>query len=290
MSGNEHKQTRSEQRNAARDKARQLREEHARKERSKKVWVRALIAIVVVGIIGGVTIGVVAGVQQQNAVNSAGNPANMTFDDGIKLGANLEAFTSSHTPVPTPAPTSTTAVPNIKIYLDFQCPICQMFEQGNGQQLRSWVKSGAATLEIHPISFLDRSSPNKYSSRAANAAICVANYSPDNFFDFYSLLYQHQPAEGTNGPENAELIQRTQEVGVKAASSIADCINNTAYSKWLGEATNKALTASTLPGTTNTPLKGTPTVLVNNQQYTFATTDELTNPARFAAFVQQVSK
>ena len=282
--------TRSEQRNAAREKARAVREQQARKERSKKVWIRGAIAAVAAAAVLVVAVTIFNGVNAQNN-KTTGDPANLTFDNGIKIGAGLVAFTKDQTPTPaeSTSPVAGKTAPNIKIYLDFQCPICKLFEDGNSEQLRSWVESGAATVEYHPISFLDgRGSPNTYSSRAANAAICVASYSPNQFFDYVDVLFQNQPQEGTPGPENPELIDRVKEVGATNQDKIAQCINDKAYGKWLEDATTTALTKK-LPGT-EIEMQGTPTIVVNGQQYPFASQEELVNPARFAAWVQQVSQ
>ena len=288
MAQNSSRQTRSEQRDAAREKARALREASARKERTRSTTIKISIAaaiLVAVGLIGVSIFGAVKQAENANAV-----PANMIYDGGIKIGTNLEAYTTSHTPAPA-ASSSTTAVPNIVIYLDYQCPICDTFEQGNADQLRQWAKSGAATLEIHPISFLDgRASPNTYSSRAANSALCVANYSPDNFLDYSNLLFQHQPAEGTPGPENPELIKRTTEAGVQNAGKIADCINSKTYGNWLTKTTNTVLGSGYKVKGATFGVTGTPTIVVNGQQYAWTTEAELVSPARFAAWFQQAIK
>ena len=192
--------TRSEQREAARAKAKALREQHKRQEKARKFAIRlgvvgavlGVAAIVVVAIVGGLN-----GGSENGASNGDSKPKNMSFGNGIKIGAGLEAFTATNTPAPTPSDGST-EVPTpteIVIYVDYQCPICKIFETPNIAQIESWVSSGAATLEVHPLSFLDgRGSPNEYSSRAANAAVCVAEYSPNNFFKFNSLLFENQAA------------------------------------------------------------------------------------------------
>ena len=282
MSQGINKPTRSEQRDAARAKAREMREQHKKGERRKRIIIQAGIGAAVLGIIAIIGFAVTSGSDKVVA-----EPTNMIFNDGIKIGANLEAFTPTSTPAPTttPAPTN---VPNIAIYLDYQCPICQSFEVPNKSQIESWVASGAATLELHPISFLDgRGSPNEYSSRAANAALCVAEYSPSNLFKFNSMLFENQPQEGTAGPENKELIARTVEVGVSNADKIASCITSKAYSTWVADATDRALSQK-IPGT-ELQVDGTPFILVNGKQYTWTTGEELTSPARFAQFVQSVS-
>lgn len=274
--------TRSEQREQAREKAKALREQHKKQDRRKRLGIQ-------LGIIGAIaliiTLVVVALVSSSDKQANQAVPTNMSFDGGIKIGTNLEAFTSTTTPTPTVGK----KVPNIQIYLDYQCPVCQAFEVPNASQIESWVKTGAATVEIHPISFLDgRGSPNEYSSRAANAAICVAEYSPNNFFKFSSLLFANQPAEGTAGPENRDLISRTKEVGVTNADKIATCINDKIFANWISDTTDKVL-SEPIKGT-NYKVEGTPYILVDGKPYTWTKGEELINPARFAQFVQAASK
>jgi len=289
MAQNASRQTRSEQRDAAREKAKALREASARKERNRSNGIKIAIAAVVLVAVALIGVSINGAVNQSK--NDSAVPANFLYDNGIKIGTNLEAYTTNQTPAPA-ASAGSGAVPNIVMYLDYQCPVCDIFEQGNADQLRQWAKTGAATLEIHPISFLDgRGSPNTYSSRAANAAICVGNYSPNNFLDFSSLLFQHQPAEGTPGPENAELIKRTTEVGVQNAAKIADCINNKAFGKWITNTTNNVLSSTYKVKGATFGVSGTPTIVVNGNQYSWdGNATYLASPARFAAWFQQIIK
>ncbi len=161
------KQTRSEQREAARAKAKVMREQHKKGEARKRMALQFGVGGAVVAVIALVVFALVSGANKEAAV-----PANMSFNDGIKIGTNLEAFTPDYTPAPGEGGAN---VPNIQLYVDYQCPFCRDFELPNQSQIESWVSKGMATFELHPISFLDgRATPNEYSSRAANAAICVA--------------------------------------------------------------------------------------------------------------------
>jgi protein-disulfide isomerase len=152
--------------------------------------------------------------------------------------------------------------------------------------LRSWVDTGAATIEIHPISFLDKASLNEYSSRAANAAACVANYEPDAYFDYHALLMEKQPAEGTEGPTDAQLIEFAAQVGVSGEEFEA-CVTEKSFGDWVANTTQEVLTQP-IPET-EIQVTGTPTILVNGKQYTWTTAEELMSPDRFAAFVQAAS-
>ena len=290
MNSHEPRQSRSAQRDAAREKARQLRESRARKDRTKSFTLKLVAIIGGLAVVALVIVGVMNAQQTSQTANAA--PANVTFNGGIKIGTDLKAFTSTQTPAPNPTASASAngTVPNIVMYVDYQCPICQTFEKTNSEQLRSWVKNGVATLEIHPISFLDgRGSPNTYSSRAANAALCVANYSPDSYFEFSAALFANQPAEGTPGPENPALIQRAKDTGVINVDKIAACITNNTYHNWLTKSTGKIIAPKAKVPGTNVEFVGTPTIVVNGQQYPL-TQESLTSAAMFAQWFLQVTK
>ena len=285
MSPNETKPTRNQQREEARAKAKALREQHKKEERRKRLGIRVGVIGVVAAALAIIVVALVSG---GNSAGNAAAPSNFMFNDGIKIGAGVQAYTPNFTPTPAPsasATPSTATVPNIIMYLDYQCPICQQFESANAAQLKSWVNTGAATLEIHPISFLDsRASLNEYSSRAANAAICVAQAAPNSFFDYSAYLYEHQPAEGTAGPSNDDLVADLAKVQISATADLTSCIKNKKYGVWVSNTTSKVL-STPIPGTKQT-VDGTPYVLVNGHKYTWNTGQDLVNPARFAQFVQ----
>ena len=279
MTSNTPRPTRSEQREAARAKAKALREQQKKGDKRKRLFIQlgitasVLVAVVAVGltIFGAST--------QSTAV-----PTNATFNDGVKIGTDLKVFTPSFTPS-TPAGEEPI---EIIVYVDYQCPICAIFEIPNSDQIRDWVATGAATLEMHTLSFLDgRGSPNAFSSRAANAAMCVAEHSPDNFYSYNTRLFQAQPTEGAPGPENPDLSAFAEEVGATNLEQVSSCINEKSFGNWIKEATQRALTEP-IPGT-DIQVSGTPTILVNGQQYTWNTGEELASAARFAQFVQLVT-
>lgn len=280
---NNQRPTRSEEREAARQKARALREQNRKKDLRSRLALQVGVVSLVLVILGGVGWAIIQAQQEaNNKPDVAAVPANMTFNDGIKIGIGLQAFTADKTPTPE----SGDPIPAIQMYVDYQCPICQAFDVPNSAMLRSWVDTGAATIEIHPISFLDKASLNAYSSRATNAAACVANYEPDYFFDYHALLMEKQPAEGTEGWTDEELVDFAAEVGV-AGAEFESCIADKSFGDWIATATQKALTEP-IPDT-DIQVTGTPTILVNGKQYTWTTAEELMSPDRFAAFVQAAS-
>ncbi len=278
------KTTRSEQRDAARAKAKELREQQKKNDRRKRIVVQSSLALVIVAAVAGLVAVLVSGSNKEEVV-----PANLMFNDGVKIGTGLEVYTPTSTPDEVAPSEEFGSVPNILLYVDYQCPVCQAFEVPNQSQIRSWVETGAATLELHPISFLDgRGSPNEYSSRAANAAICVAEYSPSQLFDFNSALFENQPEEGTPGPSNDELFATAQGVGITNQDEVKSCIKEKRFGSWVTKATDRALTEKVAG--TEIQVEGTPAIIVNGQQYTWTTGEELVSPARFFQWLQQAAK
>jgi protein-disulfide isomerase len=279
MTSNTPRPTRSEQREAARAKAKALREQQQKGDKRKRVLIQLGIAVSVIVAVGAVALTIFSASTQSTAV-----PTNATYNDGVKVGAGLKVFTPTFTPT---SPTGEEPI-EIIIYVDYQCPICAVFELPNSEQIKNWVETGAATVQMHALSFLDgRGSPNAFSSRAANAAMCVSEHSPDNFFEYNTRIFQSQPTEGAPGPENSELISFAEEVGATNLDQLSSCINNKDYGNWIKDSTERALTEP-IPGT-DVQVSGTPSVFVNGQQYAWNTGEELASAARFAQFVQFVT-
>ncbi|MFD1714554.1 DsbA family protein [Amnibacterium flavum] len=272
------KPSKNERREAAREKARVLREaQQKREKRNRFLLIGGIGAVVIAAVV------VVALILTTNIRPAGPGPANMA-SDGIKIGTGLVAETTPALPAgaePTEPSANPANVVDIRIWVDYFCPVCGAFEAANNEQIRGWVEDGSATIDIHPIAILDnRSMGTKYSTRSANAAACVANTSPDKYFDFSQILFENQPEEQTVGLDDETLISLTEQAGVTGASTIAKCIEDQTYAKWVSDSTTRALTGP-LPGTDVPKVEGTPTVIVNGVQYKGAVDD----PEEFAAFV-----
>ena len=269
-------------RDAARIKAKQLRVSQKKKDRRNKVFLQGGIAI------AGIAIVVLVAVIIVNSIRPAGpGPKNMA-SDGVLIG---EGMTTALTPAlqpdaaPRPSePDSTGAVANIRVYIDYLCPFCGDFEAANTGQIAEWVDSGAATIEVHPVSILtSKSAGTKYSLRAANAAACVANYSPDDFFAFNSALFVDQPEETSSGRSNDEIKAVAKDSGVSTLlPQINSCIDDGTFESWVQAATDRSLDGP-IANSSIKSITGTPTVLVNGKPYT----GSLDDPKEFASFVQQ---
>ncbi|SEN97917.1 DsbA family protein [Cryobacterium luteum] len=274
--------SKNRRRDAARVKAKQLRVSQKKKDRRNKVFLQGGIGIAAIAIIVLVSVIIV------NSIKPAGpGPKNMASDGALIGEGMVTVLTPALQPDAKPRPSEpdpTGAVANIRIYVDYLCPLCGDFEEANTEQIAQWVDSGAATVEIHPVAILtSKSAGTKYSLRAANAAACVANYSPDDFFDFSSALFVDQPEETSPGRSNDEIKAVVSEAGVSTArSSINSCIDDGTYESWVKAATDRALDGP-IPNSSMKSIIGTPTILVNGKPYT----GSLEDPKEFASFVQQ---
>jgi protein-disulfide isomerase len=272
--------TRSQQREEARAKARELREKRASGEKRKKLLVTTGIALGIVLAVAGIVYAIVIAMSAPNEKvdNSNKVPANVTKLGGVVIGKDLKIASAAEIE----------ATNRVVIYQDYQCPICQLFEVPNSSQLKTWAESGLATIEIHPISFLDGQSRNNYSSRATNAAFCVANSQPEKFFAVNSALYANQPEEQTAGPSDSDLKSTLSGAGVNMNAEMNTCIDQKRYAKFIENRTAEALSKTAVTGT-EIPT-GTPFILVNGVKYDFKEYEQLTNPALFNQFFENNRK
>lgn len=272
--------TRSQQREEARAKARDLREKRASGEKRKKLLVTSGIALGIVLAVAGTVFAIVTAMSTPNEKvdNSKKVPANVTKLGGVVIGKGLKIASAAEIE----------STNRIVIYQDYQCPVCQLFESPNSNQLKTWAESGLATVEFHPISFLDGQSLNNYSSRATNAAFCVANSQPEKFFAVNNALYANQPAEQSSGPSDSDLKSTLSSAGVTMDAEMNTCIDQKRYGKFIDNRTGEALSKPAVTGT-EVP-SGTPYILVNGTKYDFKEYEDLTNPALFAQFFENNQK
>lgn len=275
------RQSKNERREVAREKAKVLRDQQRKKEKRSRVVLQASVVIATVAILAVVALVIV------NSVKTPGpGPRNM-LSDGILIGEGFTAtptaaLKSGEDPVPNVIDKKSDVI-HIQLFVDYFCPICGAFEKANGDQLATWLDTGAATVEIFPMAILDRASlGTKYSTRAANAAACVADNSPDEYYDFNTILFANQPKEGSAGLTDAKLISLTKKAKVSNPRLISKCIVDQQFKNWVADARTRAQNGP-IPNSNVDSVAGTPTVIVNGVKYTGA----LNDPKAFSAFVLQ---
>jgi protein-disulfide isomerase len=152
----------------------------------------------------------------------------------------------------------------VTFYEDFLCPACGNFERGFGPTVSKLVDSGAIAADYYMMGLLSRPQNDDYSSRAGNAAYCVADESIDAFRRFHTALYTKdiQPSEtGTTFPDNAKLIELAREAGV--VGKVPNCVRDGKYTPMVDG----------LPSAAG--IHATPTVRINGQDYQWSTPDAL---------------
>lgn len=142
-------------------------------------------------------------------------------------------------------------------YVDFMCPFCAAYHESYSETTADLVRSGELTINLHPISILDRYSNNtEYSTRAASAVYCVAESDPDAVFPYIDALFRDQPAEGSDGLSDDKLAALAAEAG---ATGAADCIAAGEYKDYVTKMTPETPVAPGAQGI------GTPTILLNGE-------------------------
>ena len=138
------------------------------------------------------------------------------------------------------------------VFQDFECDHCADFEAEYGDQIEEKVKSGEVTLEHRNLNFLDRGSPDAYSSRAANAAYLVAEQvDPAQYLEFTKEVFSHQ---GTGGLSNDELAEIASKHG---ANVTADQLGENTYRPMVNLMAQESMANG---------IAGTPTMFVDGER------------------------
>ena len=180
--------------------------------------------------------------QPQGTTTSGGIPVGPEGVAGTTAGANADAVV-------------------VRVYFDYLCPYCALFEEINGPTLRTLRESGEIIVDYHPISILDEASLDSvYSTRAASAAAWLVAEAPETFVAFHEALLANQPAEGTSGLSDAQLADLARAVGAPdaAADAIGDYSAYETFAAWVGAATGQAAA--------DLAQLATPTILLDGQQ------------------------
>jgi protein-disulfide isomerase len=270
---NEIRKSKAERTSEAREKARLIREGQLKKDKRNKLLIGWGIVVAVAAIL--VVVGlVVTTTMRQNApiADQGPTPANSNVNGGITLLANtdvtkLEPATVDAASVgePPQTPPAEVVAPGaepeagkpvkVVLYVDFICPVCKNFEAQYNEQLTALRNEGKISVEYRALGFLDSRSSTNYSSRAANAAACVVNESPEKYAEFVDSLFANQPAEGGAGLSDDKLKAMATDIGAK---SIDTCINEKTYRPFVKFTTKQAAAIG---------VTGTPTVFVDGQQW-----------------------
>jgi protein-disulfide isomerase len=264
---NNDRPTKNERRQHARDVARQRAEAEKRRKRRNRWFLQGGIGLGIVAVAAIIAI-VVVNVNNAGSVSAAG-PDNMatgalqfTGQDGEVTPVTSKGVSADGSPSAVPT-TGADGKVQVTEYIDWACPVCKQFEAAYADQILDRVKDGEVSLAIQPVSILDRSyAGSRYASRAANAAMCVADEQPDKFLAVQTQFYDNQPEEGTRGLTNAQIADLVKAGGA-TSSAVSDCLSEERYRGWVTKSTNLVTNDEALQGPQGF---GTPTVVVNGKK------------------------
>lgn len=225
-----------------------MRLQRERADRRQRVIITVSVVVVVALLIGLAWWAISSTVKKTEIPFTA--PSSATEDFGFVV-----------TPEDVGAKSAENAV-DIVVYEDMQCPACQSFFLSSAEFLDAQLAEGTISLEYRVISFLDRTSTNRYSSRAGNAVICsYENGGPALFKAFSGDLFVNQSPEGGAGHEDDALVDFAQQaaarVEVEASAALEECITGHTYIPWLEDSTSAFNEAG---------YSGTPTILVGGEK------------------------
>lgn len=177
------------------------------------------------------------------------------------------------------------AANDLLIYVDYSCPHCAAFEQGNGEFMTQVLTDDVATIEIVPLSFMDRASTNEYSSRAAGAVACLVDAQPEAAWAGHSaLLNPDLQPNGAAGLTNDEIIAVFEQAVGEVNPEAADCIRTERFTVF-AKALNEWVFQNAVPNANveGARIEGTPSVFVNGEFFPGSPDDT----ADFQAFFEE---
>ncbi|WP_209370847.1 DsbA family protein [Brevibacterium renqingii] len=254
-----------DKRNRARENARQIAANQAKKEKTAKTILYVGIAIVIVAVLG--VVGVLIFQQNKPAVspeNYVADGITVAKDDTLVQPKKMPEGEESDLPAPSEAGVKKDAA-TVTVYIDFQCPGCKAFEEGNSSMLKKLADEGSIVVNYKPVSILDRmSSGNEYSTRSANLAACVIDNQPEVAVDLFDALFAQQPEEGGNGRTDAELLKVAEDAGVDTSKklnadpeqTVKSCVTEQTFKKFVEQSSQTAL---------DDGVEATPWVLINGK-------------------------
>jgi protein-disulfide isomerase len=107
--------------------------------------------------------------------------------------------------------------PTLAIYSDFICPACATFERNIGVNYINQAIDGKLTVELHPVSMLEKSSNgDEYSSRSAAVVWYIAQNDPSHFLALYEKFF----SEDTQPGEASDYVKVTSDDFIKIMKGV----------------------------------------------------------------------
>ena len=269
MSSNQPRQTKAQRREAARLKAKELREASARRERRNTIARRSFIGVAGLGVTGGLGYLVYLGVEAKKKpddkktstkfpapneglatakANQEGIPKQVLSDASWTYGEGSTLDTVA------------AAAPILDIYFDYSCPHCAEFDVLHTQEINQLLSGKKITLALHPAKILDQ----EWTSAVMNAMGVVLDEAPAQSLSFhgaaFEILAQVIQTKSQKNQKNMTvegLVAAATKVNVpkEVSDKFKAAIDSDKYGKWVKLGT-EAFAARDLQSTPTIFFKG----------------------------------
>jgi protein-disulfide isomerase len=213
----------------ARERARLAAEQAAARKRDQRILIAAIAGFVLVVVAAGIGFQAWRTNRSPSAAPSTAVSASpVTISNGrpIVLGSSQAPAT-------------------ITLYEDFHCPHCAEFEEQFGPVIQQAQESGAARVELYPLTFIDEGS-----AAAANAMACAAEAGFGQ--NYYLGLFANHTLQW----RDEQLIDLAAKVGGSPSAAFTTCVTSRAHAGWVSSIT----AAAQQNGVT-----ATPTMFINGE-------------------------
>lgn len=132
--------------------------------------------------------------------------------------------------------TADASAPRLDVYLDIQSPESVAFWQAQSEELQQLNADGTIALWLHLVGFVD-GGINGSSTRAGEAAVVVADRSPEHFLAFLDGAFAKR-ADGAEQLNDPDLESLALDVGI--TQQVADEFTDNLFDQWFVAATDQA--------------------------------------------------
>lgn len=160
---------------------------------------------------------------------------------------------------------------DIKVYLDYACSYCKIFEDLESNNLKNALTSGDVNVSYHILGFL-----GNYSIAAGSASACVASLEPNRWDEVHLALFAGQSGGQSYTSDGAAAgYVKNLLTPLGLGDETMTCISELRHADWLVEVTQRAFT--TPQDSDGGVIQGTPTVVADNTMYIGEAFDEVGN-------------
>ncbi|WP_146340802.1 thioredoxin domain-containing protein [Nesterenkonia sp. NBAIMH1] len=250
----------------ARERARKMQAEQAKKEKRSTLLLPVIVVVLAVAMVAGLVLWVVnrddddAAYTEGPAPSVANEYGGITLTSSTEVADGTDIGTVDAEDVPErddngTAPRQEGQAPHLVIYTDPGCPACQQMEETYGSTMAELLDQGLITAEFRSVQVVG--SPTNYSARASNAFACMAEESPENYKDYLTDITATYAQDELS---NEGLAQAAQE---RYDADISSCVEEGTYRPFGSWTTNQASDTLAQMGVQF----ATPTVFIDDQEY-----------------------